>query len=177
MGVVHHPVKPECWTACRMSSAAAAEFGTLSNTLVSLDGGRRPSVGKQQHQETRGLRGWLGWRLLITGGAGDEARLQGLQVLLGGFQQHQEMVAPTQKPSKSPKKHLQALKSRLIACSTRVEWSGELVRLRDGQAAPARGSERLGNNWGCGSGIPAVLSPEHHLRNHTPSYSPVAPIP
>jgi Flp pilus assembly pilin Flp len=47
------------------SSAAAAEFGTLSNTLVSLD--------------------WLGWRLLITGGAGDEARLQGLQVLLGGF--------------------------------------------------------------------------------------------
>ncbi|KAJ6181023.1 hypothetical protein N7519_011484 [Penicillium mononematosum] len=50
------------------SSAAAAEFGTLSNTLVSLDGGRHPSVGKQQHQEM---------------------------------------------------KHLQALKSRLIACSTR----------------------------------------------------------
>ncbi|KAJ5158201.1 Transcription factor [Penicillium coprophilum] len=33
--------------------------------------------------------------------------------------QHPEMVAPTQKPNKSPKKHLQALKSRLIACSTR----------------------------------------------------------
>ncbi|KAJ5588406.1 hypothetical protein N7537_011084 [Penicillium hordei] len=62
------------------SSAAADEFGTLSNTLISLDSGRRPSVGKQQHQE---------------------------------------MVAPTEKPSKSPKKHLQALKSRLIACSTR----------------------------------------------------------
>ncbi|KGO72672.1 Transcription factor, fungi [Penicillium italicum] len=54
------------------SGAAAAEFGKLSNTLVSL-----------------------------------------------GKQQHQEMVAPTQKPSKSPKKPLQALKSRLIACSTR----------------------------------------------------------
>ncbi|KAJ5181758.1 hypothetical protein N7449_011905 [Penicillium cf. viridicatum] len=62
------------------SSAAADEFGTLSTTLISLDSGRRPSVGKQQHQE---------------------------------------MVAPTEKPSKSPKKHLQALKSRLIACSTR----------------------------------------------------------
>lgn len=62
------------------SSAAAAEFGTLSNTLISLDGARPPSVGKQQYQE---------------------------------------MVAPTEKPSKSPKKHLQALKSRLIACSTR----------------------------------------------------------
>ncbi|KAJ5956862.1 hypothetical protein N7501_011141 [Penicillium viridicatum] len=62
------------------SSAAAAEFGTLSNTLISLDSARPPSVGKQQHQD---------------------------------------MVAPTEKPSKSPKKHLQALKSRLIACSTR----------------------------------------------------------
>ncbi|EKV06263.1 Acetate regulatory DNA binding protein FacB, putative [Penicillium digitatum PHI26] len=62
------------------SSAAAAEFGMLSNTLISLGGGRRPSVGKEQHQE---------------------------------------MLAPTQKPSKSPKKHLQVLKSRLIACSTR----------------------------------------------------------
>ncbi|KAJ5511779.1 hypothetical protein N7453_003882 [Penicillium expansum] len=62
------------------SSAAAAEFGILSNTLISLGSGRRASTGKQQPQE---------------------------------------MVAPAQKPSKSPKKHLQALKSRLIACSTR----------------------------------------------------------
>ncbi|KAI3109668.1 transcriptional regulator family: Fungal Specific TF [Penicillium roqueforti] len=61
------------------SSAAAVEFNMLSNTLIPLDGGRRPSVSNQ----------------------------------------HQEMVAPTQKPRKSPKKHLQALKSRLIACSTR----------------------------------------------------------
>ncbi|CAI7614107.1 unnamed protein product [Penicillium glandicola] len=36
-----------------------------------------------------------------------------------GKQQQQEMVAPTQKPSKSPKKHLQALKSRLIGGSNR----------------------------------------------------------
>ncbi|KAJ5950439.1 Transcription factor [Penicillium vulpinum] len=40
-----------------------------------------------------------------------------------GRQHHQEMVAPTQKPAKSPKKHLQALKSRLIACSTRDKQS------------------------------------------------------
>ncbi|KXG49157.1 Transcription factor [Penicillium griseofulvum] len=62
------------------SSVAAAEFGTLSNTLISLDSGRHASMGKQHSQD---------------------------------------MVAPTQKPNKSPKKHLQALKSRLIACSTR----------------------------------------------------------
>ncbi|KAJ5793738.1 hypothetical protein N7457_000337 [Penicillium paradoxum] len=61
------------------SSAAATEFGVLSNSLVALDGGRRPSTGKHA----------------------------------------QEMVAPTQKPSKSPKKHLQALKSRLISTSIR----------------------------------------------------------
>lgn len=30
-------------------------------------------------------RGLLGGRLLIAGGAGDKARLEGLQVLLGGF--------------------------------------------------------------------------------------------
>ena len=65
------------------STAAAAEFGTLSNTLVSLDIGRRPSTGKHQHS--------------------------------------QEMIAPTQKPSKSPKKHLQALKSRLVPSTTREQ--------------------------------------------------------
>lgn len=57
------------------SSAAATEFGALCNTLVPLETGRRPSVGKHA----------------------------------------QEMVAPTQKPNKSPKKHLQVLKSRLAS--------------------------------------------------------------
>ncbi|KAJ5301311.1 hypothetical protein PENANT_c023G08168 [Penicillium antarcticum] len=52
---------------------AAAEFNTLSSTLVSLDDGRRSSSDKASS----------------------------------------EMVAPTHKPHKSPKKHLQALKSRL----------------------------------------------------------------
>jgi hypothetical protein len=54
-------------------TAAAAEFDTLSSTLVSLDDSRRPSSDKASR----------------------------------------EMGAPTHKPLKSPKKHLQALKSRL----------------------------------------------------------------
>jgi hypothetical protein len=37
----------------------------------------------------------------------------------GKHQHSQEMIAPTQKPNKSPKKHLQALKSRLMPSSTR----------------------------------------------------------
>ncbi|CAG7990985.1 unnamed protein product [Penicillium salamii] len=59
------------------SSAAAAEFGTLSNTLVSLHTERRPSMGKHQTS--------------------------------------QEMIAPAQKPSKSPKKHASDPQSRLVS--------------------------------------------------------------
>jgi hypothetical protein len=39
----------------------------------------------------------------------------------GKHQHSQEMLSPTEKPIKSPKKHLQALKSRLVSSSTREQ--------------------------------------------------------
>lgn len=73
LGTVMLQLRPE-------SSAAAAEFSTLSNTLIPPNTERRPSTGKHQHS--------------------------------------QEMIAPTQKPSKSPKKPVQDLKSRLVSNPT-----------------------------------------------------------
>lgn len=63
------------------SPVAATEFGTLANTLVSLDPAKRSNAP-----------------------AGKESS---------------DMSAPAQKPSKSPKKQLQSLKSRLTASASR----------------------------------------------------------
>jgi hypothetical protein len=119
------------------SSAAAAEFGTLSNSLVSLDGGRRPSTGKHQHP--------------------------------------QEMVAPTQKPSKSPKKHLQALKSHLVSSSREQQLPQQTASPQSrrntisGATPPLAAQSLRSPSWTSLPSEPDRLSAPHFLADNTHS--------
>lgn len=117
------------------SSAAANEFGTLSNTLISLDNVRRLSTGKQT----------------------------------------QEMVAPAQKPHKSPKKTLQALKSRLMSTSIRdsqppTQSSPQSSRRNtiSGATPPLATQSLRSPSW---SSLPS--SHPDHIPDHLPEHLPL----